>query len=74
MIVTGCLNLNLYRKGSIQLILTVVQAIYPDASANELHAQLGYLEDKDLVDIDRQPDGHWHAKLNSNGIDVVAIS
>ena len=53
------------------LLLTVGQAIYPDASANELHAQLGYLEDKQLVDIERQPDGHWHAKLNSNGIDVV---
>ena len=28
------------------LVLTVVQAIYPDATANELHAQLAYLENK----------------------------
>ena len=53
------------------LVLTVVQAIYPDATANELHAQLAYLENKELVDIARKPDGHWHAILNSNGIDVV---
>ena len=30
------------------LVLTVVQAIYPDATANELHAQLAYLENKEL--------------------------
>ena len=53
------------------LVLTVVQAIYPDATANELHAQLAYLENKELVDISRKPDGHWHSLLNSNGIDVV---
>lgn len=53
------------------LVLTVVQAIYPDATANELHAQLAYLENKELVVITRKPDGHWHAFLNSNGIDVV---
>ena len=53
------------------LALTVVQAIYPDATAKELHGQLAYLENKELVDIKRQPDGHWHSTLNSNGIDVV---
>lgn len=54
-----------------QLMLTVTQDMYPDTTANELHQQLEYLKDKDLVDIDKRPDGHWHAKLNSNGIDVV---
>mgnify|MGYP003600740869 FL=1 len=53
------------------LVLTVVQAIYPDATANELHAQLAYLENKELVNINRKPDGHWHSLLNSNGTDVV---
>ncbi|OTG87686.1 hypothetical protein B9T31_04095 [Acinetobacter sp. ANC 4558] len=53
------------------LVLTVVQAIYPDATANELHAQLAYLENKALIDITRNPDGHWHSTLNSNGIDIV---
>ena len=53
------------------LVLTVVQAIYPDATANELHAQLAYLENKELVVINRKPDGHWHSLLSSDGIDVV---
>lgn len=53
------------------LLLSVVQAIFPDVTANELHAQLAYLEDKGLVDIKRQPDGHWHSVLSSDGIDVV---
>lgn len=53
------------------LLLSVVQAIFPDATANELHVQLAYLEDKGLVDIKRQPDGHWHSVLSSDGIDVV---
>ena len=53
------------------LLLSVVQAIFPDATANELHVQLAYLEDKGLVDIMRQRDGHWHSVLSSDGIDVV---
>jgi hypothetical protein len=53
------------------LVLSVVQAIFPDATANELHAQLAYLEDKEFVDISRKPDGHWHSVLTSDGIDVV---
>lgn len=54
-----------------QLLLTVAQDMYPDTTANELHQQLEYLNDKDLVDIEKRPDGHWNSKLNSNGIDVV---
>jgi hypothetical protein len=53
------------------LVLTVVQAIFPDATANELHGQLGYLENKELVEIERKPDGHWHSKLSADGVDVV---
>ncbi len=53
------------------LLLTVVQSIYPDATAKELHAQLAYLEDKSLVVNEHRPDGHWHAKLDALGVDVV---
>ncbi|OTG68296.1 hypothetical protein B9T25_06335 [Acinetobacter sp. ANC 4470] len=53
------------------LLLTVVHAIHPDATARELHTELEYLESKDLIDIERQPTGHWHSKLNALGIDVV---
>lgn len=54
-----------------QLMLTVTQDMFPDATANELHQQLEYLEDKKLVDIEKRPDGHWHSKLSATGVDVV---
>lgn len=54
-----------------QLLLTVVQSLYEDCTPTELHSELEYLKDRKLVDIDKKPDGHWHAKLNSNGVDVV---
>jgi len=54
-----------------QLMLTVAQDMYPDTTANELHQQLEYLESKSLVEIEKRPDGHWHSKLSSFGVDVV---
>lgn len=53
------------------LLLDVVRCIYPDATANELHAQLDYLQDVGLIHVDKKPDGHWHGKLNHQGINVV---
>ena len=53
------------------LLLDVMREIYPDATANELHQQLSYLEQKDMVDINRQPSGHWHGCLTADGVDVV---
>lgn len=53
------------------LLLDVLRCIYADATANELHAQLDYLHSHHFVELDKRPDGHWHAKLNHNGIDVV---
>lgn len=53
------------------LMLDVMRAIYPNTTVNELHRQLEYLHDRELVDITKQPDGHWQSKLNSNGVDVV---
>lgn len=53
------------------LLLDVLRCIYADATANELHAQLDYLHSHHFVELTKRPDGHWHAKLNHNGIDVV---
>lgn len=53
------------------LLLDVTRCIYPDATPKELHSQLDYLADRELVEIDKQPDGHWHSKLTSDGVDVV---
>ncbi len=53
------------------LTLNVVQCIYPDSTPNELHQQLDYLESRKMVVNNKQPDGHWHTKLTSLGVDVV---
>lgn len=53
------------------LLLDIIRCIYADSTNTELHQQLDYLHGRGLVNIDKKPDGHWHAKLNHNGIDVV---
>jgi hypothetical protein len=58
----GCLDV---------LLLDVMRAIYNGVTPTELHSELEYLEDRQLVKIDKKPDGHWHSELNHNGVDVV---
>ncbi|WP_151777314.1 hypothetical protein [Acinetobacter brisouii] len=53
------------------LLLDVMRSIYPDTTPQELHVQLEYLEQRKMIEIQRQPDGHWHSKLDRLGIDCV---
>ena len=53
------------------LVLQVVQAIVPDASAQEVRRELAYLEERELVKVHREPHGHWHAELTRNGVDLA---
>lgn len=53
------------------LLLDVTRCIYTDATPKELHQQLDYLAMRKMVELDKKPDGHWHAKLTSLGVDVV---
>ena len=53
------------------LLLSALQALYAATTVTELHSQLEYLSDRKLVEIHKQPDGHWHSKLTHHGIDVV---
>jgi hypothetical protein len=52
-------------------ILSVAQSEYPDATTLELRRELGYLGDRDLVELKKQPDGRWHAELTRDGVDVA---
>lgn len=54
-----------------ELILSTIQGIYPDATRLEMQRELDYLFDRDLIVLDKQPDGRWHADLNRNGVDVA---
>lgn len=53
------------------LVLSVAQSVYPDATGLELRRELDYLEDRELVKIDKQPTGRWHADLTRYGVDVA---
>lgn len=54
-----------------ELVLSVIQATYPDTTLNEVRREMDYLRDRELVKIDHRPDGRWFADLMRYGIDVV---
>lgn len=53
------------------LVLSVSQSEYPDATPLELRRELDYLGERDLVRLDKQPSGKWHAELTRYGVDVA---
>jgi hypothetical protein len=53
------------------VVLSVVQASYPDATPLELRRELDYLGDRDLVEIHKEPSGRWHGELTRYGVDVA---
>jgi hypothetical protein len=52
-------------------ILAVSQSEYPDATALELRRELDYLDDRELVTVQRRPDGRWFAALTRFGVDIA---
>lgn len=54
-----------------RLVLAVIQAEYPDASQNEIRRELDYLDERELITVDKQPDNRWFCKLDRYGVDVV---
>lgn len=52
-------------------ILYVAQSEYPDATPLEIRRELDYLNDRDLVELDKQPSGRWFADLTRYGIDIA---
>ena len=53
------------------IVLSVAQSEYPDATALELRRELDYLADRELIKLDKQPSGRWHADLTRFGVDVT---
>jgi hypothetical protein len=53
------------------VILSVVRAEYPDSTPLEIRRELDYLESRELVKIERKPDGRWHCDLTRYGVDVA---
>jgi hypothetical protein len=52
-------------------VLSVAQSEYPDATPLELRREMDYLADRQLVTLDKQPSGRWHAELTREGVDVA---
>lgn len=53
------------------LLLPVAQSVYADATPLELRRELEYLHERELVRVERRPDGPWHASLTRHGVDVA---
>lgn len=54
-----------------QLLIDVIRSIYPNVTPNELHSELDYLAQLELIKLEKKPDGHWHAVLTATGVNVV---
>lgn len=54
-----------------ELLLSTIQAIFPDATALELRRQLDYLNDRNLVKVKIEPSGRWFSDLTRYGTDVA---
>lgn len=54
-----------------RLVLSVVQAEYPDATQIELRREIDYLADREVVGVQRHPDGRWQVGLTRLGVDIV---
>lgn len=52
-------------------VLSVVQAMYPDATALEVRRELDYLESRELVELRKEPSGRWWSDLTRYGVDVA---
>ena len=56
---------------SEELILSVIQSVNQDATALEIRRELDYLEVRELVKVNRSPNGHWTAELSRHGVDLA---
>lgn len=56
------------------LILSTIQTVPIQLTALELRRELDYLAGKGLIELRGRDTASWHAKLSSDGIDVVEYS
>jgi len=51
--------------------LATAQGVYPDATDLEVRQELDYLAERELVNLEKKPDGQWVAKLSRYGVDLA---
>ncbi|MEI2428679.1 hypothetical protein RDV84_00235 [Lysobacter yananisis] len=53
------------------VLLGAVQGLYTDATPLEIRRELGYLEDRCMVELTKAPYGPWSAELTRLGVDIA---
>lgn len=54
-----------------EALLPIIQSVYPDATHLEIRRELDYLEERELVSIEKDPLDRWFVNLKRYGIEVV---
>jgi hypothetical protein len=54
-----------------EVLVSILQGMWADATKHEVRLVLEYLADRNLVDLEKHPHGRWKADLNRYGTDVV---
>jgi hypothetical protein len=54
-----------------ELVLSTVQAMFPDATALEVRRELDYLSVRGLLKLAKEPSGRWFSDLTRDGVDVA---
>ncbi len=67
----GTLNLSRPVGMNTEPLLAVIKTVYPDATHREVRLALDYLEQRELVRIERDPLDHWWVELTRHGMDFV---
>ena len=64
---------NLSRPNGINVVamLPVIQAVYADATQQEVRRELDYLESREMVTIAKDPLDNWFVDLTRTGIDFA---
>jgi hypothetical protein len=65
------INISRPRGINTAALLPIIQATYPDATHLEIRRELDYLEERELVSIEKDPLDNWFVKLLRYGIEVV---
>ncbi len=65
------LNVTRPESASITLIKPVLMASYSDITDAEIKRELCYLQDRELIRIERDPLGTWNSSITRHGVDIV---
>lgn len=57
-----------------EVLLSTIQAMYPDATALEVRRELDYLAGRSLVELRKEPGGRWWSGLTRYGVDMAEYS